>query len=102
MFEVVCVEDGAFGDMAQAVGSVGANVGVGTNEDAKVAQVSTNLADRLRADLSPGIAAILVLCGERAGQEGDKMGFDADWTGSWSATTMRGATGFVKIEMDDI
>src|SRR2546429_565366 len=101
MLEVVGIENGALGNMAQTIGPIGANVGVGAHQDAEVAFVGAYLANRLRTCIGP-IVALAVLLWQWAGQERNEMRLDADGTSSWSAAAMWCAACLMQIEVDDI
>src|SRR5947209_16912109 len=98
VFEVVSVEDGALRDVQQAIGAVGANVGVGSHEYAKVALVSAHLANGEWARVFPGVA-LLALRRKWAGQERYQVFFDADGACTGAAAAMRSAACFMQVEM---
>src|SRR5436309_5655763 len=88
VLEVVRVEDGALGYMQQAVGAIGANVGVGAYKHAEVSLVGAYLADGLWTGILP-VIALLSSGGQRSRQEGDEVFFDADGARARAPTAVR-------------
>ncbi len=107
--QVVVVEHGRLGDLAQALGAEGHHPGVGAHHVGGDAEEGADLADRALGgaqgvDLPLPVRGLGVLdpVDDRSGQEGHQRRRDAAGAGRRSAAGVRGGEGLVQVEVTQV
>src|SRR5437660_6094781 len=96
---IVRVEDGVFGGLAQSVGTVGLNIGERTHEHPEVAVKGTNTPDRMRAVVLKAERAIGMCDDHRLRQEWLDDLLDRDRAGTGASASVRRGVRLMQVEM---
>ena len=100
--QIVGIQYGVLGNAFQPIGPLAADVAVGPEEDAGIAEKGPHAPDGLGPVMVEEVGPVGVAADERRGQVGHQVVADGDGPCTWAAAAVRAGEGLVRIVMHQV